>query len=121
MNYNLKGTDVHITDEIRSYVEKKLGGLDKFLSDVSAARADVELQYSRDEEKTYRAEVTLHAPEFAESLRAEARGAALHEAIDLVEGELFRELTKRKKKRIHILRRGAGKIKDILRGFGDRS
>ncbi len=51
MNYNLKGTNLQITPEIREYLEKKLGNLDKVLFEVETARADVELQYLRDEEK----------------------------------------------------------------------
>ncbi|HVZ75908.1 MAG TPA: ribosome-associated translation inhibitor RaiA [Candidatus Paceibacterota bacterium] len=117
MNYNIKGTGLEVSDEIRLYVERKLSGLDKLVRDADSARADVEVEYSVGQEKKYRAEVMLHSPKLAQPLRAEARGDALHEAIDLVEGELFHELARQKKKRMHLIRRGAGKIKDILRGF----
>ncbi len=59
----------------------------------------------------------LHSPHFKEPVRAEARAQTLHEAIDLVEGELFADLSRAKKKRVHLLRRGAGRVKDILRGL----
>ncbi len=120
MNYNLKGTNLSITPEIREYLEKKLASLDKVVDERDAARADVELEYMQGEEKTYRAEVMLGEPHMRLSLRAEARGVALHEAIDLAVGDILGELTRAKKKRRHMLRRGAGKVKDILRGFRDR-
>ena len=120
MNYNLKGTNLSITPEIREYLEKKLGALDKLLVEKDIVRADVELEFLRDEEKMYRAEVMLHDPHAKAPLRVEARAEALHGAIDLAEGELFAELSRAKKKRVHLLRRGAGQVKDILRGFRDR-
>lgn len=120
MRYNLKGTDLQITPEIREYVEKRLASLDKFVGDLGAARADVELEYSAlwDGPK-YRAEMAYHEPAHA-PLRAEARGAQLHEAIDLAAAELFREMTRVKKKRLHLLRRGAARFKDFVRGFRNR-
>ena len=117
MNYNIKGTEVAITDEIRSYLEKKLEHLDKFLHNAEAARADVELQYLPSQAKVYRAEVMLHAPSLHAPVRAEGEGAGLHEAIDKVASELAAELTRDKKRRQHILRRGASRIKDYVRGF----
>ncbi len=44
MNYNIKGTDIDITDELRTYVEKKLASLDKVLED-DAARVDIVVSY----------------------------------------------------------------------------
>ena len=120
MNYNLKGTNLSITPEIRDYLERKLAGLDKFIADKDAARADVELQYLPDEERMYRAEVMLSDPHMKASLRAQARGQTLHEAIDIATGEVSVELARAKKKHLHLLRRGSGKVKDILRGFRDR-
>lgn len=120
MNYNIKGTSIDITPELRGYVEKKIGALDKFVSNIDAARADVELHFASGEEKKYRAEIMLHDPVLPSPLRAEARGSAMHEAIDIAAGDLFQELTRNKKKRLHNLRRGAGKVKDFIRGFRDR-
>jgi ribosomal subunit interface protein len=113
MQYNLKGTGIDLTTEIKSYVDAKLGGLDTLLGH-SAARADVELEYLRNEEKTYRAEVMLHGDTV---VRAEARGHTLHEAIDKAAGELFSELTRQKKKKVRTLRHSAARVKEYLRGW----
>ena len=120
MRYNLKGTNLAITPEMREYLEKRLASLDKFLSDQGAARADVEFEYAIGEEKKHRAEFMIHNPGQGAPLRAEARGNTLHEAIDVAVGDVFRELTRAKKKRVHVVRRGAAKVKDIIRGFRDR-
>ncbi len=116
MQHNLKGTNVDLTQEVRSYIDKKLGSLDKFLSN-AAARVDVELEYLRNEEKTYRAELMLHDDVI---VRAEARGNTLHEAIDKAAGELFAELTRGKKKRIRTLRHSAARVKEYLRGWRNK-
>lgn len=119
MNYNIKGTELAITAELRSYVEKKLAQADKFLSDDTSAHADVELEYAtmRDGGK-YRAEFTVTA---ANSFyRKDEWGSTMHEAIDLAINGLVGELRQHKKKRIHLVRRGALAAKDLLRGLRDR-
>lgn len=121
MRYNIKGTNLAVTLENRAYVEKKLGSLDKFVGDLDAARVDVELKFEPlwDGQRYY-AELMFYEPGLSEPLRAEARGDALHEAIDLVAGELFRELTKTKRKRLDVFRRSAVKVKEYLRGWRDK-
>ena len=108
---------MQITDEIRTYVEKKLASLDKFISDLDAARADVEVEFMRGEAQMYRAEFMIHDPVLKEIMRAEARGASLHEAIDIAVAEVFEELTRTKKKKIDLFRRSAVRVKEYLRGW----
>jgi ribosomal subunit interface protein len=120
MQYNLKGTDVSITPENRAYLEKKLASLDKFVSDLGAARVDIELQFKPLwDGRRFVAEFMLHEPGSG-TLRAEARGDALHEAIDLACAELFREMTQSKRKKQDVFRRSALKVKEYLRGLRDR-
>lgn len=114
MNYNIKGTDVAVTDELRTYVEKKLAALERLLYDADSARVDVEIGYIASEAKQYRAEFMLHGKH---QLRTTANGGALHEAIDIAAGELLAELTRAKKKRISTLRQSAVKVKEYLRGW----
>lgn len=120
MNYNIKGTEVGITPELRDYVEKKLASLDKFLTDQEGARADVELEFARlvDGPK-YRAELAVLDPG-QKDMRAEARGTTLHEAIDVAAGDLFVELSRNKKKRLHVFRHSAVKVKEFLRGWRNK-
>ena len=116
MNYNVKGTGLQITDEIRDYVEKRFVHADKLLQDDPTAHADVELEFKTSEEdKKYRAEFTLAA--CRQSFRAEAKGDTLHEAIDVATADLTQEVTREKKKSLNLERRGSAQIKDDVRGL----
>ncbi len=119
MNYNIKGTELAITGELRSYVEKKLAQTDKFLSHDSSAHTDVELEYAsmRDGSK-YRAEFTATAA--GALYRKDAWGDTMHEAIDIAIAGLVQELRQHKKRRLHFVRRSALAAKDMLRGLRDR-
>ena len=120
MNYNIKGTEVVVTPEIRDYLAKKLERFDKFMSAKDAARADVELGYLVGEAKMYRAEIMLFEQSLPTPLRAEAEGGTLYEAIDKAAGDIFIELTREKKKKQHVFRRGAARIKEYIRGLRSR-
>ncbi len=116
MHYNVKGTGIQISDEIRTYIEKRFQHADTFLENDTTAHADVELEYQTSEERPkYRAEFTLQSRQ--EVYRAEAIGSTLHEAIDSATNELTKEVSRSKKKRLSLVRRGAGKFKDFIRGF----
>src|SRR3989344_3706271 len=45
MNYNIKGTQLDISDELRTYAERKLAAADKFLIGDPTAHANIELQH----------------------------------------------------------------------------
>jgi ribosomal subunit interface protein len=119
MLYNLKGSGVPVTDELRAYIERCLQHPDKFLAGDSVARADVEVEHSsvRDGAK-YRAEFTVSTSRGL--FRASEWGTTLHEALDLATGELTKELRRSKSKRIDVLRRSALKVKEYLRGWRDK-
>ena len=118
MNYNIKGTALAVTDELRAYVERQLAHADKLIHD-SAAHADVELAFDevRDGPK-FRAEFTLE--HHGALYRASAWGGTMHEAIDIAGGELMSELRKAKSKRLHMFRRGATRVKEYLRGWRNK-
>ncbi len=116
MRYNIKGTGLEVTGDVRGYVEKRLRALDKFTGTGEGVRADVEVEFLKDEEKQYRAEIMVYAPG-AETQRVEVRARALFEAVDIAVGEMSRELDSGKKKQQHLLRRTALRIKNALR-FG---
>lgn len=116
MNYNIKGTEVPVTDELRAYVEKQLAHADKFLNADTTAHADVELAYLADGRSAqYRAEFTVSTG--GQVHRAERWGTTMHEAIDLAGGDLTQELSRNKKKRQSVLRRTSLRVKEYLRGW----
>jgi len=116
MNYNLKGTGLSVSGEMRAYVDKKLAPAEKFLSASSPVRLDIELEFvSGAAGPKYSAEYTLVLGK--KTFRAQAQGTALHEVVDIASDELVQELARAKDKRQHLFRRGAARIKDYLRGF----
>lgn len=119
INYNIKGTGLPVTDELRAYAEKKLAAAEKFLRGDSTAHTDIELEHSqlRDGAK-YRAEFTLSSG--GTVYRAEKWGESLHAAIDGAIEELVKELRRSKSKHMHLVRRGGAVIKDAIRGFRSR-
>ena len=119
VNYNIKGTGLPVTDELRTYVEKKLAAAEKFLHGDTTAHTNVECEYSqmRDGPK-YRAEFTVSVR--SEIYRAEEWGDTMHAAMDLAIEQLVKELRRNKSKHMHLVRRGGAAIKDVIRGFRDR-
>ena len=116
MNYNIKGTHLDITDELRTYVEKKLSHADKLVGQDPTAHADVELQYLEEGRSgKYRAEFTVSCG--GQVYRADKWGASMHEALDAAGGELIEELSRDKKKKQSVLRRTSVKVKEYLRGW----
>ena len=119
LNYNIKGTGLSVSDEIRGYVEKRLARIEKMLGDDKTAHIDIELQFQTTENRQrYRAELTLSS--HSELYRAEAFGDSLHEAIDLAEGELSQELRHSKSRDQRFVRRNAARFKDFIRGFRNK-
>lgn len=120
MNYNIKGTGIQVTPELRDYVEKRLAAhVDKFLSRDSTAHADVELKFEQVRDGgRYGAEFTVSAGDAL--YRAQEWGSTMHEAIDLAVSRLTGELARNKKKRLHVLRHSAVKVKEYLRGWRNK-
>ena len=116
MNYNIKGTGLEVTDELRTYIEKRLAHSEKFINGDTSAHVDVELEHAAAREgERFRAEYTLQCAHHV--YRASEWGSTLHEAIDLAGGELTKELRRNKRKRLHMLRHSAVRVKEYLRGW----
>ncbi len=117
MNYNLTGKGIELTPETHAYVEKQVSlHVEKFLQNDTATKLDVRLEFeSGAAGPKYRAE--LVCARGAQTYRAQSNGSTLHEAIDLATGELNRELSHAKDRKMRLWKVGAGKIKSLFRGF----
>jgi putative sigma-54 modulation protein len=118
---NLKGTNLDLTPDIKSYLEKRLASLEKFLDeDDTTVVCDVELERST-KHKTgdvFRGEVTIRTR--SGLYRAEANGETAEAAIDTVKDEVMRELRREKRKRIHLFRRGGARLKEFTHDLSAR-
>lgn len=92
--YNVRGENIEVTDAIRDYVEKKVGKLERYFTDVPNATAHVNLKVYT--EKTAKVEVTIPLPYLV--LRAEETSPDLYASIDLVVDKLERQIRKFKTK-----------------------
>ncbi len=122
MKNNIKATNIEITPAIRDYLEKRFSAFDKFVYDKSGgARYDVEvgkLSMHHKSGDVFRAEVNLHVS--GQSLYAFSERDDLYSAIDEVKDEIIRQIKSRKEKSTTLYRRGATKIKNILKGLDFR-
>lgn len=91
MTLNIRGNKIEITDAIRSYIEEKLGKLDKYFENPSQINANVVVRMSGIAQII---EVTI--PIKKAVLRAEERDKDLYVAIDIVSDKLERQIRKNK-------------------------
>lgn len=92
--YNVRGENIEVTQAIRDYVEKKIGKLEKYFTNVPESTAHVNLKVYSD--KTAKVEVTIPLPYLV--LRAEETSPDLYGSIDLVVDKLERQIRKYKTK-----------------------
>ena len=118
MKINIKATGIQLTPAISSYVEKKVGSLEKYVSGVPEVMAQVEVGKSTQHHKTgnvFRAEVHLIGPGLDQYAFEETPD--LYASIDKVKDEIIRKLTASKGKRFALARKGAKAVKDMMRGI----
>ena len=91
MKYNIRGSKIKITDAIGSYIENKIGKLDKYFENPDDITANVLVRESGINQKI---EVTI--PIKSTILRGESANKDLYAAIDLVLEKLERQIRKNK-------------------------
>ncbi len=114
----IKTTLYEQTPEIIEYLEKRMQTLEKYLPDgETAIVCDVELEKLTEQQNgsVYRTEVNLKIG--GTLLRAEATGETMEEAIDRVKQDMKTKLVRTQGKRMSLIRRGAKRLKDMMR-FG---
>ena len=115
MNISLKGTDIVLNQSIRDYLNEKIVRLVEKLIKKSNELIKLDLEVGwitrhHRHGKVFRAEANLTIG--SRNLYADSVGEDLHEAIDLLEEGLRREIKKFKNKRIALERKGARIIKN---------
>ena len=93
MKLNVRGNKMDITPSIKSYIEEKIGRLDKYLENPNDITANV---VTRVRGKDQIVEVTIPIKKII--LRGEESHSDLYAAIDLVSNKLERQIRKNKTK-----------------------
>ena len=110
MKINTKATNLDITSSLTAYIEKKLGGIAKFIKRFDEdGVAEIWLEVGRTTRhhhkgNVFRAEADLRLPH--KILRAEANSADIRTAIDLLRDKLHLEIEKYKTRTNSRIRRG---------------
>ncbi len=115
INIKIHTKDFELTPAIQEYVEKKVRSLEKFLS-ADTTLAEVEIGKTTNHQKTgdiFRAEVNISSKK--EQFFAEEETSDLYASIDAVRDELERIIVSQKEKKQSLFRRGASKVKALLK------
>lgn len=97
MQINISGKGIELTEAIKDYVEKKIGGLEKFYDQIIRAKVCVGVETSHHNKgKFYVAECKLEVP--GNDLYASKNEKNLYKAIDKIKDYLDSELKKHKVK-----------------------
>ncbi len=120
MNINIKTTNVTLTPDIESYLDKKMESIEKIIDpNDTSIYCQVELAKTTNHHQSgeiYRAEINLRKG--GEQFRAVSEQDTLMAAIDMVKDELVRELKSHHSKQMTMIRRGGAAIKDMMKGIG---
>ena len=91
MKFNIRGQKLEVTDAIRSYIEEKIGRLEKYFENPTELTANVVIKVRGRDQVV---EVTIPAPKII--LRAEEANGDLYASIDLVSDKIERQIRKNK-------------------------
>lgn len=92
MKILIKGTNLELTEALKSYVNEKVGRLEHYWDQILEARVELE-HVTRHHKGFFRCEVNLEVPQ-KHVLRAEATDLDLYAAIDEVIPKLKEEIEK---------------------------
>ncbi len=120
MKLNVKATQLELNEHISDYLDKKLHALTKLFEDSDAVICVVELARDTHHIKgdVFRAEITLDMP--MGFFRASETGETVYSAIDAAQEEVLKELRRSKDRRLHLLKRGGHRLKEVTRMLGTR-
>lgn len=121
MHITITGVRLEITEAIRNYTMEKMGSLEKYVpKGDSSATMQVELSkttHHHTNGDVFQAEATVHVRGSDFTMRSTQDD--LYKAIDLLKDMLTREMATHKDKERSILRRGAYRVKQLLKRLKD--
>lgn len=126
MQINLQGKNIELTEAIKKYIIKKVARLEKLLSGVEERGGEAKLTFEvKKSSNHHKAGTVFHASGLIDTKDGEFYGSAdeedIHAAIDAVEENLFREITKNKDRRRTLFKRGAASVKKMMKGLSKRN
>lgn len=111
---------LELTSEISSYAEKRLSQVDKLIGEADLPHASCDLFLVREtprhqQGEIFSAEMILKMGKT--TVFSKASESSILASIDVAKDELVRSLKHQKKRRFVLVRKGAAKVKEILKGL----
>ena len=117
MNISIKSTNIELTPAIKDYTEKRISGITKFSGEDVVANIEIGKTTAHHKSgEFFRAEINI-VTTLGKQFRAVSEKSDLYEAIDDVRNEIVREISSDKGKKEALWKRGARKVKNMMRGF----
>ena len=117
MEFELSARDVVLSDQVREYVDVKVGRLDRHLSDIRSTRVELRHGVKRSMGEVYTTQITARVDKSI--LRAEEMHSDLFASIDLAADKLMRQVDRLKGKRLKRWHSGGEPQPEIEEDFED--
>lgn len=117
MQIKIRSINFDLTEAIEDYINKKISSLSKFLISEEQVLCQVEIGRTNKHHNSgdiFKAEVNIVIPG-GKQIYAVAEKSDLYSAIDVVRDEAEREIVSGKNKKDTLFRRGALKVKNLLK------
>lgn len=117
MKIKIRSKNFDLTPAIDEYVSKKISSLEKFLDVKGEVLCEVELGRTTKHHNSgdiFKAEINIAQPG-GKQIYVVAEEVDLYTAIDIVRDEAERAIVSRKNKYKTLFRKGASRIKDLLK------
>ena len=109
MDLVIKGKNIDVPENARTYIAKKAGKLDRHLQNVSKTKVEISEEKTRSKDNRYIVEVTIDTQ--GTFLRGEQRGPDIFSAIDAVADMMDRQI-RRYKERLQGKKRRIAPLRD---------
>lgn len=124
MNISLTGRNVKITEAIEDYAIKKVSSLEKHISADEEAGIFAQVELGKEVRDQMSGEIYVASIDLdiaGEVHHVEVEQSDLYAAIDEMRHEMSRVVRNSQNKKRDLFRRGALKIKEMLRGFSNKN
>ena len=98
MELQIAGTNMEVAPAAQSYIERKLGKLDRHLPDILDVKVEISEEGTKSPHQRYLVRMTINSGIGGAIFHGEERGEDLHQAVDKIVGVMTRQLEKHKGK-----------------------
>ncbi len=120
MNINTRAVNIEITPALKDYAEKRFSNIGKF-TPITSIEIDLEKATNHHRSGEIFVATVKVITVLGKVYTTSSEKTDLYEAIDIARDDIVRALNDGKKKKDSLFKRGAQKIKNVMKGFGGKS